>query len=286
MILESQQLDMTRGEASRSHASDSSMSVDDSDQESDDTDISDDSSPVSFDVTDSMVVDAEAPDDAQLGNQNQNVEVAIGDMIVADVDPLVDLHTRNEATESTLMDSMVFQGQNHSVEDNDSTPLKSHDHSTLSHQTRSITPSDNGLVAIELDKGYDRENTADCDGDEAFGHEKSFDLGSRDSEDGDVVSRKSNDMISENTAQVTSTMAHSLSGDDMESSAAQAVVSIPQHLKPYAVAPVQWNPENKVQPPVLLRGTLRPYQQAGLEWLASLHTNYLNGILADEMGLG
>ncbi|KAG8903550.1 swr1 complex component, partial [Tulasnella sp. 403] len=42
----------------------------------------------------------------------------------------------------------------------------------------------------------------------------------------------------------------------------------------------------KVPPPFLLRGTLRPYQQAGLEWLASLHSNDTNGILADEMGLG
>jgi helicase SWR1 len=36
----------------------------------------------------------------------------------------------------------------------------------------------------------------------------------------------------------------------------------------------------------LLRGTLRPYQHAGLEWLASLYANNMNGILADEMGLG
>ena len=61
---------------------------------------------------------------------------------------------------------------------------------------------------------------------------------------------------------------------------------IPEYLKPYAVAPVQWHFESKVRPPALLRGILRPYQQAGLEWLASLHTNNLNGILADEMGLG
>ncbi|KAF8959937.1 P-loop containing nucleoside triphosphate hydrolase protein [Flammula alnicola] len=47
---------------------------------------------------------------------------------------------------------------------------------------------------------------------------------------------------------------------------------IPDYLKP--------------TPPLLLRGVLRPYQQSGLEWLASLHINRLNGILADEMGLG
>ncbi|KAJ7397867.1 hypothetical protein BTVI_130992 [Pitangus sulphuratus] len=38
--------------------------------------------------------------------------------------------------------------------------------------------------------------------------------------------------------------------------------------------------------PSLLRGTLREYQKAGLEWLAKLYKMNLNGILADEAGLG
>ncbi|OSX61706.1 hypothetical protein POSPLADRAFT_1046989 [Postia placenta MAD-698-R-SB12] len=66
----------------------------------------------------------------------------------------------------------------------------------------------------------------------------------------------------------------------------EEVSSIPMYLRLYAVAPVEWDLSSKVKPPFLLRGSLRPYQQAGLEWLASLHTNNLNGILADEMGLG
>jgi helicase SWR1 len=59
-----------------------------------------------------------------------------------------------------------------------------------------------------------------------------------------------------------------------------------------------------LRPPFLLRGSLRPYQQAGLEWLAGLYSTGVNGfvsssipqillltpfpssILADEMGLG
>lgn len=61
---------------------------------------------------------------------------------------------------------------------------------------------------------------------------------------------------------------------------------IPAYLRPYAVAPVEWDATKRVTPPLLLRGFLRPYQQSGLEWLASLHVNNLNGILADEMGLG
>ena len=42
----------------------------------------------------------------------------------------------------------------------------------------------------------------------------------------------------------------------------------------------------RVTPPLLLRGTLRSYQLAGLDWLVSLYQNGTNGILADEMGLG
>ncbi|KAG5352756.1 hypothetical protein C0989_000695 [Termitomyces sp. Mn162] len=62
--------------------------------------------------------------------------------------------------------------------------------------------------------------------------------------------------------------------------------ALPEYLKPFAVAPVNWSADARILPPLLLRGNLRPYQQSGLEWLASLHTNNLNGILADEMGLG
>ncbi|GJP36174.1 hypothetical protein CLOM_g20699 [Closterium sp. NIES-68] len=40
------------------------------------------------------------------------------------------------------------------------------------------------------------------------------------------------------------------------------------------------------QPAILSGGQLREYQRDGLQWLASLHANGLNGILADEMGLG
>lgn len=42
----------------------------------------------------------------------------------------------------------------------------------------------------------------------------------------------------------------------------------------------------KTPVPFLLRGTLREYQHYGLDWLAGLYKNNINGILADEMGLG
>ena len=38
--------------------------------------------------------------------------------------------------------------------------------------------------------------------------------------------------------------------------------------------------------PSVIRGTMRPYQLAGLNWMIRLRHNGLNGILADEMGLG
>lgn len=38
--------------------------------------------------------------------------------------------------------------------------------------------------------------------------------------------------------------------------------------------------------PAFVKGTMRDYQVAGLNWLISLHENGISGILADEMGLG
>ncbi|KAJ2855519.1 putative ATPase [Coemansia erecta] len=40
------------------------------------------------------------------------------------------------------------------------------------------------------------------------------------------------------------------------------------------------------QPRLITGGVMREYQLEGMEWLASLYENGLNGILADEMGLG
>jgi superfamily II DNA or RNA helicase len=41
-----------------------------------------------------------------------------------------------------------------------------------------------------------------------------------------------------------------------------------------------------IELPAGFRGTLRPYQHEGINWLRFLETNGFNGILADEMGLG
>jgi SNF2 family DNA or RNA helicase len=42
----------------------------------------------------------------------------------------------------------------------------------------------------------------------------------------------------------------------------------------------------RVPPPSVFAGTLRPYQQQGLDWLQNLRANGMAGILADDMGLG
>lgn len=73
----------------------------------------------------------------------------------------------------------------------------------------------------------------------------------------------------------------------------------PTTPKSHSPLPVEKEPESEaaeeeingtrvkdVPVPSLLRGTLRPYQKQGLNWLASLYNNNTNGILADEMGLG
>lgn len=64
--------------------------------------------------------------------------------------------------------------------------------------------------------------------------------------------------------------------------------SISSYETPEKHAPPSESPAPGLKTPVphLLRGTLREYQHFGLDWLAGLYTNHINGILADEMGLG
>ncbi|KAK3723275.1 swr1 complex component [Vermiconidia calcicola] len=77
---------------------------------------------------------------------------------------------------------------------------------------------------------------------------------------------------------------------DIEEAAASDEVQA--EADPALQSPAQESPadddltQGLVPSPTLLRGTLRSYQHAGLDWLASLYRNGTNGILADEMGLG
>lgn len=108
--------------------------------------------------------------------------------------------------------------------------------------------------------------------------------------DADLSSRPIlNGDVHEESSQVDLPETQTDQGQDLEQDQDQedsADIHIPYYLRPYAVAPVNWDLQAKVKAPLLLRGNLRPYQQAGLEWLANIHTSNLNGILADEMGLG
>ena len=107
-----------------------------------------------------------------------------------------------------------------------------------------------------------------------------------DQAEGQDASRAPPEHVSDHTVSPPMQLAEGEMDAPMEDVHTDDVARIPEYLKPFAVAPVEWSPETKIKPPLLLRGVLRPYQQGGLEWLASLHSNNLNGILADEMGLG
>ncbi|BFZ53376.1 swr1 complex component [Savitreella phatthalungensis] len=77
--------------------------------------------------------------------------------------------------------------------------------------------------------------------------------------------------------------------DDTASDAEQAVTSAALDLShPLGAEEIVGDEKRqiKLQQPALLRGKLREYQHAGMEWLAGLNLNGTNGILADEMGLG
>ena len=102
----------------------------------------------------------------------------------------------------------------------------------------------------------------------------------------DATQAKSPDNVLADQEDPAVTIADTPIDEDSEDMDQDLEAQIPDYLKPYAVAPVEWDVNSKVTPPLLLRGVLRPYQQSGLEWLVSLHVNKLNGILADEMGLG
>lgn len=44
--------------------------------------------------------------------------------------------------------------------------------------------------------------------------------------------------------------------------------------------------DREVPQPAMFKGMLKVYQLKGMNWLANLYDQGINGILADEMGLG
>lgn len=75
-------------------------------------------------------------------------------------------------------------------------------------------------------------------------------------------------------------------GDDMSLRAPHSLLDTSAPGTPMSQSRSDTQGKPHVSQPTLLRGDLRSYQQAGLDWLASLYRNKTNGILADEMGLG
>ncbi|KAK4941173.1 swr1 complex component [Elasticomyces elasticus] len=71
-------------------------------------------------------------------------------------------------------------------------------------------------------------------------------------------------------------------------SESESVSSIDPHAETVPPTTLSEAKSSTIKTPVpsLLRGTLRPYQHEGLDWLADLYAHGRSGILADEMGLG
>ena len=68
--------------------------------------------------------------------------------------------------------------------------------------------------------------------------------------------------------------------------------SLPLPLPPipvdnrYSLATPVLSSEKELPQPAMFHGLLKAYQLKGMNWLANLYDQGINGILADEMGLG
>jgi superfamily II DNA or RNA helicase len=63
-------------------------------------------------------------------------------------------------------------------------------------------------------------------------------------------------------------------------------IEVPHSLKELCENLKTFTSIQSVSPGLEFQGGLRPYQQAGLDWLAFLYENNFHGLLADDMGLG
>ena len=158
---------------------------------------------------------------------------------------------------------------------------------SVSHNSTMEDDVEDVSQSTERHVGFDSRSQPDETPDDLVDLEKRQSHGCALLDNPDATSTKSPDNVLADLDDPTETVADTqIDEEDPEEMDQDLEAQIPDYLKPYAVAPVEWDVNNKVTPPLLLRGVLRPYQQSGLEWLVSLHVNKLNGILADEMGLG
>ncbi len=56
--------------------------------------------------------------------------------------------------------------------------------------------------------------------------------------------------------------------------------------KNFSLATPMLQSDREVPQPIMFNGELKAYQLKGMNWLANLYDQGINGILADEMGLG
>lgn len=54
----------------------------------------------------------------------------------------------------------------------------------------------------------------------------------------------------------------------------------------FSLATPMLQSDQELPQPQMFNGTLKEYQLKGMNWLANLYDQGINGILADEMGLG
>ena len=141
----------------------------------------------------------------------------------------------------------------------------------------------------EEEEEEDGENDGDAEGDED-GEQQDEQMEAEGGEDGAEEEKMADDEVipespptstSPTPTAAASSSAASHSAEEARLTAASSLASSAQPTG-YTLA------THKVhtRTPSLLRGSLREYQQVGLDWLASMYSNALNGILADEMGLG
>lgn len=88
------------------------------------------------------------------------------------------------------------------------------------------------------------------------------------------------------TEEFTGALSKELSGHLPAADAAGSRGAVSKRDRKGKATPPQSSVNLAVSAPTLLRGSMRPYQQEGLNWLMALNGKGLNGILADEMGLG
>lgn len=180
----------------------------------------------------------------------------------------------------------IFDTQD-DVHDDSRHPMDTSDEQPAVDDARSLTRSHSREVRFADDEHAHEEvdETQAEPNEEAADH--SLDVSMQVDDDGPLAESSDIEQVAQEHREDTEDQAEEIQHEGAEDQDEDDLESqIPEYLKPYAVAPVEWDPEARVTPPLLMRGILRPYQQSGLEWLASLHVNKLNGILADEMGLG